>query len=349
MDNYFALLKKYLQSIGRVEVVDNLKLPLNHIYDVAFISEEALRYLDDIDSLNVPLIIVSENENLDIKYKKFLLLKVPYSVSSIFEVLLELKNSNKDIFDNAVKIDKELESDVIQFKGKVLIAEDHPINQELLSMLLDERGIKEYDVANDGKEAILNFKQNSYDLILMDINMPIVSGVGALKNILEVEKQENIPHTPIVALTANALQGDRERFLSLGFDEYLSKPIEEEELDKILRRYLKPFTKENKEIKENKKETIKKKNELKLPQDVIKRLKKMFFDNLDKDLNELKKGIETDDFEKIFQVAHKIKGASANLRLEEISQIAKTIEKNAKEKNKIDYQFYYEKLLTQTQ
>jgi CheY-like chemotaxis protein len=94
-------------------------------------------------------------------------------------------------------------------------------------------------MANDGVEAIEKFKTGKYDLILMDENMPNLGGMDATKEILKIERENALPHTPVISLTANALQGDRERFLEAGFDDYLAKPIDQELLLKTMYRLLK--------------------------------------------------------------------------------------------------------------
>ena len=120
---------------------------------------------------------------------------------------------------------------------KVLIAEDNPINQKLLQTTLKGLGI-ESDIANNGLEAFNKYTMNpdKYDVIFMDVQMPVMDGVEATHEILEYEEEEEIPHTPIIAVTANVLKGDREKFLGAGMDEYISKPISRDALLKILER-----------------------------------------------------------------------------------------------------------------
>jgi len=124
------------------------------------------------------------------------------------------------------------------FNHHLLLVEDNKSNQKFMSILLDDLGIT-FDIANDGLEAIENFKVGKYSAILMDENMPSMNGIEATKHILDIEKNENLKHTPIIALTANALKGDRERFLSAGMDEYLTKPINKKRLAKTLKIFLK--------------------------------------------------------------------------------------------------------------
>jgi len=126
----------------------------------------------------------------------------------------------------------------VQFNGRVLVAEDNIINQKLIKQILMKYGIN-VDLANNGLEAFDKVKSQKYDLILMDIQMPVMDGIEATQEILNYESEENLEHTPIVALTANALKGDKERFIQQGLDDYLSKPIESSELLFVLKKFLK--------------------------------------------------------------------------------------------------------------
>ena len=104
----------------------------------------------------------------------------------------------------------------------------------LLSILLEDFGLN-YDIANDGLEAVDKVKNNRYDLILMDENMPNMNGIEASNIIRKFEHTKDIV---IIAVTANALKGDREKFLENGMDDYISKPIDTDELEKIIRKWL---------------------------------------------------------------------------------------------------------------
>ena len=116
---------------------------------------------------------------------------------------------------------------------KVLLVEDNKANQLFMKVILKKLNI-EFEVAENGLEAFEKFKTNKYDLLLMDENMPIMGGIESTKKILEYEKENDLVHTPIVALTANAIKGDREKFLAAGMDEYLTKPVTKETLENVL-------------------------------------------------------------------------------------------------------------------
>ncbi len=110
-------------------------------------------------------------------------------------------------------------------KLSVLIVDDNEINRKLAKILFEHLGAAP-ELAENGAKALDAYHRRAFDLILMDVHMPVMDGIEATSRIRELEKT-SLRHTPIIALTANALRGDRERFLSAGMDEYLSKPINE--------------------------------------------------------------------------------------------------------------------------
>ncbi|BCD67667.1 ATP-binding protein [Nitratiruptor sp. YY09-18] len=125
----------------------------------------------------------------------------------------------------------------IKFRAKALVAEDNIINQKLIKKTLEDFGL-EVDLADNGIEALEKFKQNHYDIIFMDIQMPVKDGIEAMQEIHLYEKEMRLIPTPIIALTAHALKGDRERFMSKGFDEYITKPINRKDIETILKAFL---------------------------------------------------------------------------------------------------------------
>jgi PAS domain S-box-containing protein len=124
-------------------------------------------------------------------------------------------------------------------QGKVLVAEDVEINQKLLRVLLSQQGL-ESSFASNGAEVVAIYQESyqEFDIVILDINMPVIDGVEALKQIRAFEKNTNIANIPVIALTANAIVGDKQRYLDNGFDDYLSKPINSNELKSVLEKYL---------------------------------------------------------------------------------------------------------------
>jgi two-component system, sensor histidine kinase len=136
------------------------------------------------------------------------------------------------------KIDKD-----IQLCGHILLVEDNKANQMFMKIILKKLGLT-FDIASNGAEAVEKFCNVKYDTILMDENMPIMNGIEATDEILKIEKKLNASHTPIIALTANAIKGDRERFLAAGMDEYITKPADKKKLSTVLKEFLKSYVKE---------------------------------------------------------------------------------------------------------
>jgi CheY-like chemotaxis protein len=115
---------------------------------------------------------------------------------------------------------------------KVLLAEDNPVNQKLAMRILEKRGHHVVAVSN-GREAIDTYEKEHFDLVLMDVQMPEVDGFEATQRIRQIEKRKG-GHIPIVAMTAHAMKGDREKCLAAGMDEYVPKPIKTQELHNVI-------------------------------------------------------------------------------------------------------------------
>jgi CheY-like chemotaxis protein len=127
--------------------------------------------------------------------------------------------------EETVQVDKK----GIELKhARILLVEDNEINQKIVLLSLSKL-VYSIDVARNGQEAIELYKLKPYDLILMDIMMPVMDGLTATKKIRELESAEHA-HIPIIAITANALEGDRENCLAAGVDDYIAKPFQAEVL-----------------------------------------------------------------------------------------------------------------------
>src|SRR5436305_14980656 len=118
----------------------------------------------------------------------------------------------------------------MQANVRILMAEDNSINQRVGKLILQRAGFA-IDLVSDGSEALQAHRANPYDLILMDCQMPVMDGFEACRLIRELGH----PQPVIVAVTANALVGERDRCLAAGMDEYLSKPFQADQLDAIVK------------------------------------------------------------------------------------------------------------------
>jgi CheY-like chemotaxis protein len=118
-------------------------------------------------------------------------------------------------------------------KLNILLVEDNLLNQRIVTFSL-KRFEHDVIIANNGIEAIEKFRERKFDVILMDIMMPVMDGLEATVKIREIEINEKIPNrTPIIALTANTMDNDRDKCLSYGMDEFMAKPFDIEKLKSI--------------------------------------------------------------------------------------------------------------------
>ena len=126
------------------------------------------------------------------------------------------------------------ENELPSYQGKkVLVVEDNKINQKVIVAKLAKLDIVP-EVAENGQLALDKLAQTSYDLIFMDCHMPVMDGYTATRELRLMESRKALPHQPVIALTANALEGEREKCLAAGMNDYLTKPIVTEQLSTIL-------------------------------------------------------------------------------------------------------------------
>jgi PAS domain S-box-containing protein len=205
----------------------------------------------------------------------------------------------------------------------ILLTEDDKVNQMVITRILKERG-HSVDTANNGVEAVEMCEKNSYDVILMDIQMPILDGIEATKRIREKGKHK---HTPIIAITAHALKGDREKFLEQGMDEYVSKPIKIEELFCAIDKYV-SFDKYHEDLSnisicfDESGEIVLKSNEIQC----LDKKELSILDELSISIKSLNDAICKNEIGAIEILAHKIKGLSYEIGIEELKTIAFKIE-----------------------
>ncbi|WP_456394072.1 response regulator [Nitratifractor sp.] len=206
--------------------------------DLLFIDHRYLRRGQEIDEfldLDTRVVLITTGE----------LKKAAEAVTDrVAKIIYKPLNYSKTV--RALEIVRQIEGEkrVTQSKPQgekfenlhILVAEDNPINQKLIRTTLEQFGAQ-VTLAANGAEAFELRKQNDYDLILMDIQMPVMNGMEATKEILHYEEVNRLKHIPIIALTANALAGDRERYIEAGMDNYLSKPINLVDLKNLIKLY----------------------------------------------------------------------------------------------------------------
>ncbi len=211
---------------------DDLILP-----DLLFVDHRYCRRGEELERfLNLPtkIVLITTGEmKREAEAATPRLSKLIYKPVNFTKTLHALESANVQA---APKVTQKREEEEKFSDLRVLVAEDNPINQKLIRTTLEKFGV-EVTLASNGQEAFELRKQNDYDLIFMDIQMPVMNGLDATKEILHYEKVNHLRHIPIVALTANALAGDREKYIEAGMDNYLSKPINLPDLRALIQSY----------------------------------------------------------------------------------------------------------------
>ena len=183
--------------------------------------------------------ILSEMNNLGLDN---ILIK-PINTSLLFDLVMRLlgeSNTSFDDFEDDLNDYLEFSYVVDDLKiihgSSILVVEDNKLNQEVALGLLVDEGFR-VDIANDGSEAVTMVQQNDYDIVLMDMQMPVMDGVEAT---LEIRRDAKFDSLPIVAMTANAMLQDREKCQQAGMNDFISKPIDPEELFRTLLQWIRP-------------------------------------------------------------------------------------------------------------
>jgi len=230
---YFGPDVKHFHNISELKELNDLDLCKNYWIDI---DKAQQNIIDAIKKLDKSKIIVIANVTSKSKIEALNLDQDNIIYKPV--TLTKLKAVFNHSMEEGPKVEVATDTIATQFDAKILVTEDNVINQKLITRILEEHGIT-VSIANNGLEAFEKRRNNhDYDLIFMDIQMPVMDGIEATHEILDYEEDEELPHIPIVALTANALKGDRERFMNEGMDEYITKPIETSELLYILNKFL---------------------------------------------------------------------------------------------------------------
>lgn len=233
---------------------------------------------------------------------------------------------------------------------KILLVEDRQINQEVMLNQLNIIGY-EADLASNGQEGLELLQQKDYDIVFMDCQMPVKDGYLTTQELRQLEAGSG-RHTIVIALTAHAMPADREKCLAAGMDDYISKPVEQEDLEILLNRWTE--SKRGKIENEVGSSVVKTSDALEPEPSPIsnsnppldlqrlnsiskgrvefqQRLLKVFMEKAEVDLAALGEAIARSDYAQIQSSAHRIKGSSANVGAGEVRAIAAQIETLARE------------------
>lgn len=316
--------KNTLLEIGLVKELDELKQVPYMLF--CFDQESISKIKEDRGSVKTVYVgDETEFKNLDLKAQFDYFIDLPIYSSKILSIINDdPKNRNQNSSSNQIRQ---------KFNATVLVAEDNINNQKLMKILLENLGIRT-EIVDNGRDAIDLYKKSKFDLILMDINMPELDGVSATKEIRKLQIALNLHKTPIIALTANSISGDKERYIEAGMDDYISKPIEIDKFIEVLQRYLSKETTPKIEDKviEKKYEPYKKSdaiNQLSLSESTVDMLLDNFFISIGEDLDKLQNAIDKRDLSEIKNAAHYIKSGCLNLAMKEAGKLLNEIELDA--------------------
>jgi len=260
----------------------------------------------------------------------------PVRQSELREAIARVLQAPETVVNTIITATSLLKERAPERALNILVAEDNIINQKLARRLLEKRGHKASLVGN-GREALKALDTGSFDLVLMDVQMPEVDGLEATE---ELRRREALSgaHCPVVAMTALAMKGDKERCLAAGMDGYLSKPIRPQELDEVLDFYssmqkpaaaLVPDTSSNIEEVSNIEEPINVEELMERidgDRTLLAELAEIFREEYPKQIRLAQEALAINDAASVRRIGHSLKGALANLSATDASGLAATVE-----------------------
>lgn len=271
----------------------------------------------------------------------------PINASLLFETILSIFNleapedSAQKTYNNHTKIDLN------RFKGtRILLAEDNLLNQQIATEILEDEGFV-VEIANNGEEAVNMTNKSQYDIVLMDMQMPIMDGLEATKTIRQKFSKNDLP---ILAMTANASDADRDKCLEAGMNAHITKPIDPNLLFAGLAKWIKE---KNSKLINDEKTLISAKEEIKVPEIYgldsrlglqvaagkvslyIKMLKTFSNDQINA-VSDIKRALDIKDYLTAQRVAHTLKGTCGSIGAIEIQKIAGEVEGQCLDKIQVD-------------
>ncbi|BCG64345.1 MAG: two-component system, sensor histidine kinase and response regulator [Methyloprofundus sp.] len=275
-------------------------------------------------------------------------LSKPIHQSELYNVLLQLAGISTAQLPEIIITRYTARQEQHNFNAHALVVDDNSINQAVACGMLAKFGINT-EVAGNGQEALDSLAQQNFDLVFMDCQMPIMDGYTATQHIRDASSSVQNHQTPVIAMTANAMQGDREKCLAAGMDDFIAKPVDIGKLRKLLEKWL--STVQNKEtantimtesVASAAKETITEEEELPIfdyaamserlmdDKDLIQVIADAFLSDMPVQIKQLHDFVQANDLAQATAQAHKIKGASANVGGMVLSNLALAMEQAGK-------------------
>ena len=268
----------------------------------------------------------------------------PVNFSLLFDIVTRLLSDKDEAQSNehALSVSElndlsEILAEIKYRRGaNILVAEDNSLNQEVIEGMLSYEGFN-VDIANDGREALYMLDQKNYDLVLMDMQMPVMDGIATT---IEIRKQSKFNQLPIIAMTANAMQQDKERCLQAGMNDYVSKPIHPESLYLALLKWIAPVAQD---VQNDTPVAISSNQDIALPvidgldvnlglsrvvgkKPLYLSMLKKYVDNQGNVAGALHHAIAQQDFTTAERIAHSARSVNGNIGAMELHDLAQEIE-----------------------
>ena len=277
----------------------------------------------------------------------------PVRQSDLYNALVSTVN-----IVSGITVQQAKQQSQTHFPGvKVLLAEDNPVNQEVAISMLEILGC-EYELAEGGKEVLAILDSGDFDIVLMDCQMPGMDGFEATAEIRRLEEENPGSHIPVIAVTANAMEGDREHCITAGMDDYLSKPFSQIQLAEMLQQWCGDATTvaaEQSPGSEQPQLTVAASGE-KVPEeavinqasldnirqlqrpgkpDLLKKIVSLYMNDSPGLLNALREALDQGDAKQVQMHAHRFKSGSANLGALQLAELCKQLEEMGRD-NELD-------------
>ncbi len=254
----------------------------------------------------------------------------PFGAAELEGVILSTLGIDEPETELSVKAQKRA-TPIPSRSLKILVAEDTLFNQKFIQRLLD-RWHHQITLVGNGRQALEALKNESFDIVLMDVQMPEMDGHTATREIRNLKSE--IRNVPIIAMTAHAIKGDRERCLEAGMDEYVSKPIDSDKLfdaiEKLTRNPGNPGTTEDVSAALDKEILLK---AFEGDWDFLKEVVDVFLSDYPRLLDNLRRAHKDSDSDTLMRAAHSLKGMLKNFQAEPAADVAYKLEKKGKENN----------------
>ncbi len=290
------------------------------------------------------ILITAFSKNIAIEYYEKLgfsaYLNKPVAIPELWDVIQQVyAGSDFLVTTNDLNTDQsEINQEKI-YTSRILLVEDNVVNQRVAAGILKKLGVT-VQAAENGKEALKIFSEYQFDLVLMDVMMPVMDGLTATKKIRQTDSK-----IPIIAMTANAMKEDRKKCLAVGMNDYISKPVSPVDLRRIIRKWLKASDAKTAVVKNRNISPKESKNKLNKrifdrtsllkriynDKTIMKTVLQEYLKDIKKDIQKLQEQIYTRNYDKAEIIAHSIKGASANISAERTRISAKNLEYALKE------------------